>query len=133
MTRIVRTAYRYQRLPRKRQAVALEVPAVVKISEKTRRKVSHEPKAATSSHDATTLATETAATIATRAPAATGDRKPAAELPTAGKHKPSAIVTGRPGKRYVDVPDMTPEEHQRRGAAAEALFRAVLRRIQRLP
>jgi hypothetical protein len=29
VTRIVRTAYRYKRPPRKRQAVALEVPAVV--------------------------------------------------------------------------------------------------------
>jgi hypothetical protein len=33
MTRIVRTAYRYKRPPRKRQAVALEVPAVVKAAE----------------------------------------------------------------------------------------------------
>ena len=33
MTRIVRTAYRYQRPPRKRPAVALEVPAVVKAAD----------------------------------------------------------------------------------------------------
>jgi hypothetical protein len=33
MTRIVRTACRYRRPPRKRQAVALEVPAVVKAAE----------------------------------------------------------------------------------------------------
>jgi len=42
----------------------------------------------------------------------------------------SAIVTARrPGKRYVDVPDLTLEELQRRGDAADALFRTVVRRI----
>jgi hypothetical protein len=40
----------------------------------------------------------------------------------------SAIVTIR--KRGSDrVPDMTPEEHQRRGDAAEAIFREMQRRI----
>jgi hypothetical protein len=35
----------------------------------------------------------------------------------------SAIVTARrPGKRYVDVPEMTPEEHQRRGDLADAVM-----------
>jgi hypothetical protein len=33
VTRIVRTAYRYRRPPRKRQAAALEVPAVVKAAD----------------------------------------------------------------------------------------------------
>jgi hypothetical protein len=47
------------------------------------------------------------------------DRKP---VPT------SAIVTIRKRGR-ADVPDMTPEEHQRRGDAAEALFREMKRRI----
>jgi hypothetical protein len=46
-------------------------------------------------------------------------------------HKPapkSAIVTIRkPGKGY--VPDLTPEEHRRRGDAAEAIFREMKRRI----
>jgi hypothetical protein len=46
------------------------------------------------------------------------DRKP---VPT------SAIVTIR--KSGSEVPDMTPEEHQRRGDAAEALFREMKRRI----
>jgi hypothetical protein len=42
----------------------------------------------------------------------------------------SAIVTARtPVKRYRDVPDMTPEEHKRRGDAADALFREMQRRI----
>ena len=50
---------------------------------------------------------------------ANDDRKP---MPT------SAIVTIR--KRGSDrVPDVTPEDHQRRGDAAEALFREMKRRI----
>jgi hypothetical protein len=31
------------------------------------------------------------------------------------------------------VPDLAPEEHRRRGNAADALFRAVVRRIKRRP
>ena len=87
MTRIVRTAYRYQRPPRKRQA-----PAVVKASQRTR------PKPA-----------------------------PAAPPPAA-----SAIVTIRSRKGAMLahlLEDMTPEEHRRRGDAADALFRKVVRRI----
>jgi hypothetical protein len=40
-----------------------------------------------------------------------------------------AIVTvkRRPG-RFGDVPDMTPEEHRRRGDAAEAQFRKIVGR-----
>jgi hypothetical protein len=32
--------------------------------------------------------------------------------------------------RFGDVPDMTPEEHQQRGDAAEALFRDIMRRVR---
>ena len=45
MTRIVRTAYRYKRPPRKRQAVAIEVPAVVKAVEHVRECVAQEQEA----------------------------------------------------------------------------------------
>ena len=59
-------------------------------------------------------------------PAVVTRRKPApkkAEVPPT-----SAIVTIR--KRGSDrVPDMTPEEHKRRGNAAEAIFREMKRRI----
>jgi hypothetical protein len=52
---------------------------------------------------------------------------PPAPLPTAGKK--SVIVTAkrRPG-RFGDAPDMTLEEHQRRGDAADTLFREIVRR-----
>ena len=39
MARIVRSHYRYKRPPKKRKAVALEVPTVLTISDKTRRRV----------------------------------------------------------------------------------------------
>jgi hypothetical protein len=38
-----------------------------------------------------------------------------------------AIVTAKRRPAGVEVPDMTPEEHQRRGDAAEALFRQITR------
>jgi hypothetical protein len=53
-------------------------------------------------------------------------REPAIE--TEDSPRKSAIVTIR--KHGSDrVPDMTPEEHQRRGDAAEAIFREIQRRI----
>jgi len=48
----------------------------------------------------------------------------------------SAIVTARkPGRRssFPDVPDKTPEEHRRRGDAADALFRERKRQIAEKP
>ena len=57
------------------------------------------------------------------------DTGPEAEhLPSAGK-KPT-IVTSRRAERSgnADVPEMTPGEHQRRGDAADALFRELVRR-----
>jgi hypothetical protein len=110
MTRIVRTAYRYKRPPRKRKAPralgTLEVPAVVTAR---RGKPRAEPAAAV-------------------APLAANDER----LP---EGKKSALVTVRkPGKRFADVPDLTPEEHMRRGDVADALFHEIQRRIaQRRP
>ena len=90
MTRIVTYAHRYKRPPRKRKAVALEVPAIVRKSES---------RDSNSTDD-----------VDIAAPSANDDRK-------------SAIVTNkRRGRRYADVPDLRPEEHKRRGDAADAMF-----------
>ena len=112
MTRIVTTHYRYKRPPRKRKAAPLEEPAIVTISGKTR-----------------VAKSEQAANVADGSGAApssidTSRSQPAAVTPR------SAIVTARrPGARSsVDVPDMTLEEHQRRGDAADTLFREIVRR-----
>ena len=59
-------------------------------------------------------------TTARKAPAPANDDGP----------RRSAIVTARKPRSWrSDVPDMTPEEHQRRGDAADALFREMKRRI----
>ena len=51
------------------------------------------------------------------------------ECPTIAA-KASAIFTARkPGKRYSTAPDMTPEENQRRGDGADAMFREFKRLI----
>jgi hypothetical protein len=99
MTRIVTTHDRYKRPPRKRQAVALDVPAVVKAAD----------------------------------PAKAGKRaKPApAESTPAAEARESAIVTIRSRKGAMLahlLEDLTPQELQRRGDAADALFREVVRR-----
>ena len=77
MARLVSTHYRYKRPPRKKKAVALEVPPIV-----TKRAA--KPARATSGQ---------------RRPQV-GDRH--REAPTAAEQFP-------------DVPNMTPEEHKRRG------------------
>ena len=66
--------------------------------------------------------------VALEVPAVVTRRKPAPGKVEAPPPAKSAIVTIRkPGKGY--VPDLTPEEHQRRGDAAEALFREMKRRV----
>jgi hypothetical protein len=51
------------------------------------------------------------------------------QQPPNDDRKPAAIVTARrPGARRVNVPDLTPEEYQRRGEAADALWRELVRR-----
>ena len=61
---------------------------------------------------------------------AEGAAKPETPPAPANDDRKSAIVTARrPGARSsVDVPDLTLEEHQRRGDAADALFRQIVRR-----
>ena len=87
--RIVTTHYRYKRPPRKRKAVPLQGPAIVR----------------------------------------RGTAKPEMPPAPANDDRKPAIVTAkrRPG-RFGDVPDMTLEEHQRRGDAAGTLFREIVYR-----
>ena len=105
-SRIVTSTYRYKRPSRKRKAVPLEVPAIV-------RKGTAKPE--------------------TPPAPANDDRKPASSEPAplapANDARKSAIVTAKRRKsRFGDVPDMTLEEHQRRGDAADTLFREIVRR-----
>jgi hypothetical protein len=115
MAAIVTTHYRYKRLPRKRKAVALEVPAVVKASKKGRRMELNETASQQARSDQGRAGLDDRST----APSATAPHK-------------SAIVTARkPGKARTLI-DWTPDpeeeaEHNRRANAADALFREIVR------
>ena len=89
MVRIVTSTYRYKRPPRKRKAVALDVPAIV---------VKDKPR-------------------------------PAAE--PAQPTSPAIVTAKRPHRQssYGVAENMTPEEHKRRGDAADELFRRMKREI----
>jgi hypothetical protein len=39
------------------------------------------------------------------------------------------VTIRKPGKRFADVPNMTPEERRQRGEAADAMWRELVRRI----
>jgi hypothetical protein len=127
MTRIVRTAYRYKRPPRRKKAPgavgALEVPAVVTAKRSRRligKKAAAEMQLAPVSGrtGAVQPSTPREAERVVR-PAATTDRKP-------------AIVTIRRTPAKLLPPGLlaeTPEEHQRRGDAADAMWRELVRRV----
>jgi hypothetical protein len=113
MTNIVRSTYRYKRPPKRKKAVLLEVPAVVTISKKTRRRVPDEAKAAPA---------ESTPANNDRRPAIVRTKQPK-PAPAPAAARPSAIVTARrPGKRYVDVPEVSEEEHRRIGDLADAMM-----------
>jgi hypothetical protein len=121
MTRIVTTHYRYKRPRRKKKPVAIEVPAIV-TGKGSRRPADSQMAAEVISR--------------TPQPSTTQDERRDRAVTPGGKPKPandyrkSAIVTiRRPGKRFADVPDMTPEEHKRRGDGADAMFREMKRQI----
>jgi hypothetical protein len=120
MTRIVTTHYRYKRPPRKRKAVAVEAPAVVITKSSRRQPVGRKEQAAAEVRLHTpvpggkgALQPSTPRAAARVAPPANDDRKP-------------AIVTIKRKSRFGDAPELTPEEHQRRGEAADAMWRGLV-------
>ncbi len=54
--------------------------------------------------------------------------RPEAEDSPVTAERPRIVTARKPRGRFGDVPDMTPEEHQRRGDAAVELFREIVRR-----
>ena len=98
MARIVTTQYRYKRPLKKRKPVALAGPAITAV--KPARGERNKPNPP---------------------PPANDDEKPSPKQP--------AIVSNRPkGGRSGELGDLTPEELQRRGDAADELFRELVRR-----
>jgi hypothetical protein len=56
---------------------------------------------------------------------------PSSEIPKIPKTRPVIVTAKNPRRgQFGDVPAMTPEEHERRGDAAEALFREIVRRVR---
>jgi hypothetical protein len=53
-----------------------------------------------------------------------------AAAPPAAIKAPRIVTARKPRGRFGDVPDMTAEEHQQRGDAAEALFREIVHRVR---
>jgi hypothetical protein len=122
---IVRTAYRYKRPPGKRKPVVLEVPAVV-----------------TAKKQPPPDWGKAAAEIKGHAPASerSGAVQPSTPLEAARvaaaanvARKPAILTIRKSGKRFADVPDLPPEEHRRRGDAADALWRELVRRATGKP
>jgi len=121
MTRIVTTTYRYKPPPKRKGRKLAEItgPAVV-TAKGSRRPVGVGETAAESEESARSERT--------------GDTKPSTpsgKVPApANDDRKSAIVTAqKPSSWHSDVPDMTEEEHRRRGDAADALFREMKLRI----
>ena len=54
---------------------------------------------------------------------------PGPTAPVDDDRKSALVTIRRKRAARADVPDMTPEEHKRRGDAADALFREMKRRI----
>ena len=112
---IVTTSYRYKRPPRKRKAVALEAPAI-RHSEKQPPPHRDERGGAEASEPPAITTTGQRAQPST-------PRETARVAPPANDDRKTAIVTvRRRGKRFFDAPDLTPEELQRRGEAASAMW-----------
>jgi hypothetical protein len=99
MARIVTTQYRYKRPPKKRKPATIKVPEVVTVRDRKRAANRQVPD------------------------------DPEATPQPANDDRKARIVTVRPKRgRSGEVPDLTPEEHQQRGDAADALFRELVRR-----
>ena len=116
MTCIVTTTYRYKPPPKRRKPVA--IPQRIVTAKGSRRRV---------------LEAAAEAEVTARLGKA-GDIQPSTPLGKASTpatdDRKSAIATGRKPRSWrSDVLDMTPEEHQRRGDTADALFREMKRRI----
>jgi hypothetical protein len=110
MTRIVRTAYRYKRPSGERKAVALEGPNVVTIHGKKRVR-----------------RTDDTAADPAREPAPTQGVKYSDK---AAGTSPIVTIPVRRHARFGDAEDLTPEEYQRRGDDADALWRELVRRVR---
>ena len=126
MTRIVTTHYRYKRPPPKRMRgpAALEVPAIARKSDAVA------PPDRVETTALSTIKSKMARPpgIVTTGKGRAGNDNREAGVPTPEQTGRSTIVRAKPRLRsaFGDAPDMTPEEHQRRGDASVALWRELV-------
>jgi hypothetical protein len=119
VTRIVRTSYHCKRPLRRKKPVALEVPAVV-----TAKKQPPPP-----------IGEKAAAEQQQLAPVSMG-MQGAVQPSTSQKAErvaPAAVLTIRRQATRIIPPGLladTPEEHRRRGDAADAMWRELVRRVR---
>jgi hypothetical protein len=115
MARIVTHAYRYKRPPRRKKAIPVEEPAIMRAADpaKARRR-------------ATTVRQSDEVTAAT--PPGNDDRKPV-ETSTQRASKSAIVTIRKPAKQYALVPDLTEEEIQRRRDTADAMMQDFKRQI----
>ena len=112
MASIVHTVHRYKRPPKRKKAVALKVGRIA--------------RAGGNEHDAATFFQRPPADVDGRRRLPAADRNPDQ---TAGNLTRATIFTAKrkPG-RFGEAEDLTPEEYQRRGDAADAVWRELVRR-----
>jgi hypothetical protein len=104
MARIVTTQYRYKRPPKKLKPATIKVPEVVTVRDRKRATNRQAPD------------------------------DPGATPQPANDDRKTRIVTTRPKRgRFGEAPDLTPEEVRRRGDAADALWRELVRRATSEP
>ena len=128
MTRIVTTTYRYKRPPRKRKPVALEAPAVVTAKSSRRPSLGGKAAAEDRGRSPPAITTGRRAQSSTPREATRVISPPHHSASSANDDRKSAIVTIKRKSRFDDAPDLTPEEHQQRGEAADALWRGLVDR-----
>lgn len=152
--RIVTTSYRYKRPPRKRKAITIKVDAIVQPKQAagsatlamhantSRPAITRRAKAGNEDRpDRGSFNTKKSAIVTTTGkkprklvPADTGsDAKPAKPTKSPTVSNLPAIVTAHRPKGGASIPGLlpeTPEEHRRRGDAADALWRELVCRVR---
>jgi len=123
---IVTTTYRYKPPPKRKGRKLAKITGPAVVTQKNGRRLG-ETAAEAGEIQPVPAGTRTGRRQSTTARASGGDHIPAND------DRKSAIVTARPRSRSNSAPDMTPEEHCRRGYAAAAMFREMTRQIAALP
>ena len=121
MTRVVTAHHRYKRPPWKRKPVALEVPAVI-VAKKSRRPIGEEAAAEIPRH---------APVFRRKGAAQPSTPHDAARVAPQRAAKAAILTIRRQGARIIPPGLLaeTPEEHRRRGDAADAMWRELVRRV----